>query len=541
MNRRVVSVAAALALLAAVPAGAAGSARAHTGATARVPLWMLHAERYPGSFSAGVRAHALLDRSGALRPGPAGPGTPQRPASGLDNLQASAPSSYPQNETAVAFDVFHPLRAVAASNDYQSGGLWIGHTADGGGTWKSLFRGPRISTTHGHCSGSDPSVVYSRRDRAFYVSTLCFNGPVSEVDVWRSADDGATWTPATKAALPASNIGAGGGANDHLFLDKELLAVDNVKSSPHFGRLYVTYIRFHMQSATANADACPVRLAYTDRVPARNPANATWKRVPVVAAKPGGNGTGPSANQWATPVVDGTGALDIAYVIENCNSGADTGLFFKRSTNGGRTFGARVRIDKPGQFADNPNPDDELPAKHAPIGISPSLAVNPVTGSLDYVFQNNLDAATSGADISFAQSTDHGATWSDAKTISVDGNGDPAPEDQFFPWIAADRVGPDGTLQALWLDNRDDPNDVLLETFQATSTDDGATWTFQDVSTASWNPNHSFDGNGQFIGDYIGIAACAKVVYPLWTDGRNTPGPPSGDTDIWTNVEIPGP
>ena len=37
--------------------------------------------------------------------------------------------------------------------------------------------------------------MYSRRDRAFYVSTLCFSGSVSEVDVWKSRDDGATWSP----------------------------------------------------------------------------------------------------------------------------------------------------------------------------------------------------------------------------------------------------------------------------------------------------------------------------------------------------------
>ena len=27
-------------------------------------------------------------------------------------------------------------------------------------------------------------------------------------------------------------------------------------------------------------------------------------------------------------------------------------------------------------------------------------------------------------------------------------------------------------------------------------------------------------------------------MYPVWTDGRNTPGPPNGDTDIWTNTEV---
>ena len=536
MNRAV-RAAAALVLLTASLAAAGETVRAGAARTP-VPLWVLHARRYPGGMSAGVRARALATPTGRAAPG--APGGPAAPPSGLENVQANSPSSVPQDETAVAYDVFHPLRAVAASNDYRSGGLWIGHTANGGVTWKSLYRAPRFSSGHGVCSGSDPSVVYSRRDHAFYVSTLCFGGSVSEVDVWKSTDDGVTWTAPGRAALPASNLGPRGYPNGHLFFDKELLAVDNVPTSRHYGRLYVTYIRFHMRSGSAASDTCPVHLSYTDRVPTNDPARARWTRAAVVGAAPGAAGTGPSANQWATPVVDTKGALDIAYVIEGCNSGADSRLFLKRSTNGGGTFGPRVRIDKPGQFADNPNSSDRLPAKSPPIGISPSLAVNPVTGSLDYVFQNNVNAGTSGADISFVRSTDHGATWSDAAPLSVDDHGNPAPEDQFFPWIAADTVGPDGTLQAVWLDNRNDPNDVLVETFQATSTDDGRTWTFQDISSAPWNPNGFYEGAGHFIGDYIGVAASPQVVYPVWTDGRNST-PQHADTDIFTNVEIPGP
>jgi hypothetical protein len=511
---------------------------AHAAGSSRGPLWIQHAQRYPGSLSAGVAAYASLGRSARV-PAPAATAGPSTTAAGLDNVRANAPSGDPQNETAVAFNVFHPLRAVAASNDYQTGGLWIGHTSNGGQSWKSLFRGPRFPGG-ARCSGSDPSVVYSRRDRAFYVSTLCFAGNASQVDVWKSTDNGGSWTPAPKAAVPVTNIGSNG-VNEHLFFDKELLAVDNAPASPHFGRLYVTYIRFHLLSPGGTSDTCPVNLAYSDRVPTNNPSRASWHRTAIVGQQLGGNGTGASANQWATPVVDAAGALNLAYVSESCNSGLDAGLFFKRSTNGGRTFGARVRIDKPGQLADNPDPDDVLPHKKARIGLSPSLTVNPVTGSLDYVFQNNVNAATSDADISFVQSTDHGKTWGDARMLSVDGVGDPAPGDQFFPWIAADKLGPEGTLQAIWFDNRNDPNDVLIETFQATSTDDGQTWTFKDISTASWNPNRSFFGTGNFIGDYNGLAASATVVYPVWTDGRNTPGPPDGDTDIFTNVEIPGP
>jgi hypothetical protein len=78
----------------------------------------------------------------------------------------------------------------------------------------------------------------------------------------------------------------------------------------------------------------------------------------------------------------------------------------------------------------------------------------------------------------------------------------------------------------------------MIETFQALSTDGGRTWNQTNISTAAWDPGQSFFTCGCFIGDYNAIAASDDVSYPAWTDGRNTPGRPLGQTDIFTNVEI---
>jgi hypothetical protein len=53
-----------------------------------------------------------------------------------------------------------------------------------------------------------------------------------------------------------------------------------------------------------------------------------------------------------------------------------------------------------------------------------------------------------------------------------------------------------------------------------------------------------FFDSGAFIGDCNGLAVGDGVIYPIWTDGRDSPGSPLGQTDIWTNVELntfPGP
>jgi hypothetical protein len=56
-------------------------------------------------------------------------------APALHNVQMNDDSNppLPQNETSVAYSTQNPLIAVAASNDYVSGGVAVMRTADGGG------------------------------------------------------------------------------------------------------------------------------------------------------------------------------------------------------------------------------------------------------------------------------------------------------------------------------------------------------------------------------------------------------------------------
>jgi hypothetical protein len=493
------------------------------------PLWVKHIQNYNGGISNGVRARLAAGQGGGASGFVAGATTT------LQNVQMNADSDppLPQDETSVAYKPSNPMVAVAAANDYTGDGFWIGRTADGGQTWSSLFKDPKTSIGS-RCFGSDPSVVFSVRDDAFYLATLCYFGDgSSEVQVWKSADDGQTWTDSTQASIVITNRTTDSW-DQTVFYDKELLAVDNNSLSSHYGRLYATYIKFHMTLPSGRSDYCPVQAAYSDDIP-NDPSDASWTNVAVVADDPAGNGRGAGANQWAMPVVDSTGALDIAYTLEDCNTAFDRAFFFKRSTNGGATYSPAVQIDKAGQFADNPNTQDKLNPKKFRAPISPSLAFNPTTGSLSFAYQNNVNRQTSGADISFQQSHDFGATWSDARTISTTAGGAAAPNDQYFPWLSVDEAG---NLHAIWYDNRNDPKNTMMETFQAFSSNDGLTWTNWDISSVAWNPDDSFFSCGCFIGDYNAIAASTQVVYPVWTDGRNSAGSPNGQTDIFTNVEI---
>jgi hypothetical protein len=503
------------------------------------PRWVLHVERFPGGISNGVRF--TLDPALTRARAPQAAAGPKHPhGSDGSNVQMNDDTypEVPQNEESVAYSTDDPMIAVAAANDYVGGGVITMRTKDGGRHWASTRVPVQFAPTREFCTGGDPAVAYSSRDHAFYLSQLCFfrTLPVSEIHVFKSLDNGKTWTPGRQAAVAATNYDSGTGTvDDAFFNDKELMAIDNNKTSPHYGRIYVTYTRFHILP-DGSSDSCPIQLSYTDSIPSFNPALSVWTHVSVVPDSFGDDGVGPSANQFSTPVVERNGTLDIAYVLEECNTGIDSELRFQKSTNGGATFLASpVTVNKPGQWADNPDPADLIPNTAFRTPNTVSLAYSRKTGTLAYVYTNYISGQGNG-NIDVSLSKNGGMTWSDAKTISLAGNS-PAPNNQFFPWIDAT---PRGRFVAVWLDRRQDPNNHDIGTFQAWSDDDGATWRNRRISTKTWNPDRGFFASGAFIGDYSGIAAHDKVIYPVWTDGRNSNIDETGigETDIFTDVQI---
>ena len=91
-----------------------------------------------------------------------------------------------------------------------------------------------------------------------------------------------------QASPLVTNHAPGGSIDASIFNDKELMAVDNSPSSPHFGRIYVTWTKFHMTGGSfARSDYCPVQAAYTDSIPTPDPSTSVWTRTAIVPDAPG--------------------------------------------------------------------------------------------------------------------------------------------------------------------------------------------------------------------------------------------------------------
>jgi hypothetical protein len=539
MNKRTAVWAAVLTMVVAslLPAAAAGA-----NATS-APRWVKHVQSYSGGISNGVR-QALEASNQGVRPATSSPGlsSPSAAVDAAGNRQMNSDSdpAMPQDETAVAASITHPLIAVSAANDYVGGGVVVMRTTDGGRNWVSKRITPIFSATGEPCSGGDPSVAYSLRDDAFYLSQLCFFRSLSysEAHVYKSVDNGQTWTAPSEAAVSATNYDYfTQEVDDSIFVDKEYITVDNYPSSPYFGRLYVTWTKFHIKPS-GFSDYCPIQLAYTDDMPTHTPTDTVFEHTKVQPNNPNGGGRGRSANQFSVPVVEADGAVDIAFVEEDCNSSRDRKLLFQKSMDGGDSFLTEpVRVDDPGQWRDSKNADDVLPNKPFRAPNAVSLAYSPTTGTLAFAYTNYIDKPTSGGDVAVSLSHDGGLTWGGTQTVSTKDDGvTPARNDQFFPWIAADSAG---NFWIIWFDSRRDPDNHDIDTFQAMSADDGVTWPNTRISSESWDPDRAFFHSASFIGDYNGLAVSDAAVYPVWTDARNSQIDQTGlgESDIWTNYE----
>lgn len=528
-----------------VSAAAIGGLQSNALATASgsTPAWVLHVQHYAGGISAGVRAYATgeVAQAEARYAGARLTSTNTVSTLGaLDNVKMDQNTNppLPQNETNVAVSLVNPNIAVAGSNDYVSDGVTVMYTSDGGASWGTIRVVPKFDGTGEACTGGDPWFAYSLRDRAFYFVQLCFfrSLPYSEVQLFKSVDNGHTWTPGQASGLVASNFDYSTGTVDtSIFHDNNQVTIDNNPGSFYYGRIYVTHVKFHIEPS-GFSDYCPVQLDYTDYVPTINPRLTVFHHIDVVPDQPGGPGTGQSANQWPRPQVEASGTLDIAYAMEDCNSGLDRGFNMQKSANGGSSFLAHpVRIDHPGEYVDNPDLGDVLAPTKFRAPDSTGFWYNGANGMLGFAYQNSRDAKTSGANISFEQSTNGGMTWSTMRYISLALNGAPAANDQFFPSLTS---LPSGKWVAIWYDRRNDPKNTRIETFQGESVD-GVHWSNQDISTKSWDPNLGFFKSGAFIGDYIGVTASTNHIYPTWADGRTTQilRTGIGNTDIFTNVE----
>lgn len=398
------------------------------------------------------------------------------------------PSTYTQSETPITRHPTNPNIMYGSSNSVKispftiSEGLYL--TTDGGTTW---FGNDKTLSNPTSNHGGDPAPGIDANGR-LYMSHLGYT--TVGMFVTNSSDMGTTW------------------ANDYTIVsgsqDKNHTVVDNIPTSPFFGRVYVSWSRF-------TSAAPPIAVSYSSN------SGTSWS----VAA----NINTPPASHYSQGVNGAIGPNGEVYMVwQNPTLGSPyTGDFmgFGKSTNGGATWTVNNNI------YDCNGIRGYLFATSIRVNDFPWMGVDVTGGAQNgwiYVVhaEKNLAPAGSDADIILHRSTDGGTTWSAGIRVNQDAlnNG----KVQYCPALV---VGGDGSVNVVYYDNRNLSGDSAT-VYLSRSTDGGNTWTDLEVADHHFKPKPIAGLAGGYQGDYIGVTEANGIVWPYWCDDK------SGIYQAWT-------
>lgn len=453
----------------------------------RVPPHVARREAVHGPFS----YEAMLDAEANGKIPPHGGDVPDAdPADVLTNNNAGSigTGQFTQSETSVVAFGNTVVIGYNDSGSFATGNKFTGfsRSTDGGLTFTD---GGTLPTNPGGDVG-DPVIARHNASGTLYFSTLQFTG--NGIQVFRSFDNGATWTLPTQGAP----------GNDG-FQDKQWIEVDN-NPGPGNGNVYLIVRDFGSGNGIYFYRS-------TDGGATFGPNNGTF-----IA----------SGNQGAYVAV-GTDHSVYAFWW------AGSTLQMRRSTDQGLTFGAPVTVAA--GLVGGTNGDlglvgvnnGEVTTRTIRSNSFPHAVVNPVTGAI-YVTYNTNPAGVDKGDIFFVQSTNNGATWS----APVKVNDDPTTTDQWMPTLA---VSPDGTQLMFNYYSREvdlttadgDPVNNQFRYFARVADISGATVTFNTPSFAvqavNSKPEVGRDNvvNTTYMGDYNQTTATPGAFHIVWSDNRD--------------------
>jgi len=376
------------------------------------------------------------------------------------------------NEPSIAIDPTDPDRMVIgwrqfdtiASNFRQAG---YGFTTDGGQIW--TFPGviePGVFR-------SDPVLDFDS-DGNFFYNSLTFDGGFA-CDVFQSTGDG-TWDSGTFAQ---------GG-------DKQWMVIDRT-GGPGHGNIYTNW--------SESFSACPPgqftrstdgNLSYDDC--SAIPSNPFWGTLSI----------GPSGSLYAV-------GADVGFVAIS-EIPHDTVQMINWEVKATHGLGGNVLAFE----ADSPNPG----GLHGQVWVATDHSEGPTRGNVYMLASVRPTATSDPLDVMFSRSTDGGQTWSDPIRINDD------PGRDAWQWFGTMSVAPNGRIDVIWLDTRDDPGSFNSSLYYSNSEDGGLTWSENERLSDSFDPHLGWPQQNK-MGDYFHMISDDEGAHLAWAGTFN------GEQDVY--------
>ena len=386
------------------------------------------------------------------------------------------------NEPSIAVDPTNPNNMVIGwrqfddvMNNFRQAGF--GYSSDGGVTW--TFPG----VINPGVFRSDPVLDFDASGNFYYNSLTTYTGAYT-CNVYKSSNGGATWDFGAEAH---------GG-------DKQWMAIDRT-DGPGSGNIYSAWNSSYSSCSpgffTRSADA---GATYEDCVEVDG--NPYWGTMTV----------GPVGDLY----IGGAGSFDGVQVVKSTNAQIPGSMI-------NWNYATAVDMDGYVVGSDPINPVGIL----GQVDVDVDRSNGPGRGNVYVLCSMARNSVFDPADVMFAKSTDGGASFGSPQRLNTDNS------TTNYQWFGTMSVAPNGRIDVIWLDTRDDVvGGYLSSLYYCYSDDQGESWSINKRLSDQFDPSVGYPQQAK-MGDYFDMVSDNAGAHLAWANTLN------GEEDVYYTHIIP--